>query len=286
MFHAEDINLTPHVACQQDDPMGLNAMAEDAMFGRLVSLGVSPQLSGLLVNVCANRKGKRYPDGEMCLLDKRSALVVVNDLERGLRESSIRMEPGEAGIRLILWALWKLFGPEMGESIGSAYMEELANHAVAAADLAMVQNALRYVDGGPSNEQNSFIVPASAFSGSGDAQQVWDGVLLVTPDRMVHLEWPYVQPQAIGSPIPPFTVFLTDIEHCKFRLTEDIPARAGSSALTFDSTPAGHAPYMILRVPSGRLNFLLPYKPLEGPQSQFVRTKIMALINHVSMAIS
>lgn len=36
-------------------------------------------------------------------------------------------------------------------------------------------------------------------------QGVWDGVLLATPDRLVHLEWPYVNPLVMGSPTPPLT---------------------------------------------------------------------------------
>ncbi|MFB0839986.1 hypothetical protein ACETK3_18520 [Arthrobacter sp. E44] len=267
--------------------MGFKSMAADAMLGRLVTLGLSPQLANLIANVCTFPKGKRYPDGELCLLDRPAASDVVNDLERQLKEASARPgDPAESGIRLILWALWKLFGPEAGDAIGSAYMEQIADLKMRSDDRMMVQRALKYVDGGPSNEENSFVVAASIFAGSGDAQQVWDGVLLATPDRLVHLEWPYVNPLAMGSPTPPLTVLLADVETCRFLLPEDIPAGVSSSRVSFAASPAGQAPYMYLEVGDGRVQFLLPGAVADDLLSRYFRTKISTLIDRVSTAVS
>jgi hypothetical protein len=267
--------------------MGFKSRAADAMVGRLVTLGLSVQLANLIANVCVFPKGKRYPDDELCLLDRPAAIDVVNDLERQLKEASARPgDPTESGIRLILWVLWKLFGPEAGDAMGSAYMEQIADFNMRSNDRLMVQRALKYVDVGPSNEENSFVVAASIFAGSGDAQQVWDGVLLSTPDRLVHLELPYADPLLMGSPNPPLTILLDDVKACRFLLPEDIPAGASSSSLSFATSPAGQAPYMYLGVSGGRLQFLLPGVVGDDPLSRYFRTKISALIDRVSAAVS
>lgn len=155
-----------------------------------------------------------------------------------------------------------------------------------ARDLLMVRNALEHVDGGPSNEYNSFVVPASFFTGEGDAQKGWDGVLLATPDRLLHLEWPLVVPEATGPSNPPLTLMFSDLAGCRFLLPPDFPRGRSGPNVSYAAPPQGHGPHMFVQLVDGRVaRFALPYKDDGSAASTFVRAKIIDLVRLVSAMV-
>jgi hypothetical protein len=94
---------------------------------RLLQVGVPMELGLYIANPCYFPPGKRLPLAEHCVQDRPEALQIATELERRLKHSGAqRGTTTEAGTRYVLWALWQLYGPDVGTRLGAAFMPEIA----------------------------------------------------------------------------------------------------------------------------------------------------------------